>query len=90
MKNWTTAHFVIWGLVVLLLIVHQDNWNWTDGTLVFGFIPIGLFYHACISIGASITWFLATKFAWPTDLASDVVASTEPGSKSSSSEGAGK
>lgn len=55
-------HF-IWGLVVLLLIVHQDNWFWDDTTLVFGFMPIGLLYHAGISVAAGVTWFLATKFA---------------------------
>ncbi|WP_182870447.1 DUF3311 domain-containing protein [Rhodopirellula sp. JC639] len=59
--------WIIAALVVLLLILHQDNWFWTDDTLVFGFIPIGLFWHACISIGASLTWALATVIAWPLD-----------------------
>ena len=58
------------ALVLLLLILHQDNWLWSDGTLVFGFLPIGLVWHAGISIAASITWFLATKLAWPLDDAS--------------------
>ncbi len=60
--------YVIWGLVVLLIILHQDNWLWENDRLVFGFMPIGLFYHASISLAASVTWFLATKFAWPTEL----------------------
>ena len=51
--------------MILLLILHQDNWFWTDDTLVFGFMPIGLLWHALISIGASLTWALATKIAWP-------------------------
>lgn len=63
--------YVIWGLVALLLVLHQDNWNWDDGTLLFGFMPVGLFYHACISIAATIVWFLATKFIWPVDLQQD-------------------
>ena len=58
---------VIIALVILLLILHQDNWFWTSDTLLFGFMPIGLFWHACISIGATCTWFLATKIAWPFD-----------------------
>ena len=58
---------IIAGLVLLLLVLHQDNWFWTDDTLVFGFMPIGLFWHACISIAASATWWLATKIAWPLD-----------------------
>ena len=56
---------IIAGLVLLLLILHQDNWFWTDNTLLIGFMPIGLFWHACISIAATLTWFLATKIAWP-------------------------
>ena len=60
--------YAIWGLVVLLVILHQDNWLWDNDRLVFGFVPIGLFSQACISIAAAVTWFLATKFAWPTEL----------------------
>ena len=58
--------YVVWGLVVLLIILHQDVWLWENGTLVGGFMPITLLYHACISLAAGFTWFLATKFAWPT------------------------
>ena len=68
MKQIRPGVLFIGILVLLLLILHQDNWNWDSRTLVFGFMPIGLFYHACISLAASITWALATKFAWPQDL----------------------
>lgn len=54
-------------LILVLLILHQDNWFWNDDTLVLGFLPIGLFWHACISIAAALTWFLATRIAWPVD-----------------------
>ena len=60
-------HKVVWALVILLVILHQDNWFWDDETLVFGFMPIGLFYHACISMAASATWLLAVKQFWPFD-----------------------
>ena len=69
MKKKSPLAFLVWGLVLLLLIIHQDNWFWDDNTLVFGFMPIGLLYHACISIGAATTWYLATLFAWPEELA---------------------
>ena len=59
--------YVVWGMVLLLIVLHQDVWFWNDRTLVFGFMPITLFYHACISVAAGFTWFLATKFAWPLD-----------------------
>ena len=53
---------------MLLVILHQDNWLWEDDRLVFGFLPITLLYHAGISLGAGITWYLATVFAWPQGL----------------------
>lgn len=68
---------VVWGLVVLLLILHQDNWLWDDDRLIFGFMPVTLLFHAGISVGAGVTWFLATKFAWPTYL--DDSSSSEGG-----------
>ena len=53
-------------LILVLLVLHQDNWFWTDGRLVFGFIPMGLFYHACLSVAAALMWWWATKYCWPT------------------------
>ncbi len=63
--------FVVWGLVLLLVVIHQDVWNWNNDRLVFGFLPVTLAYHACISIGASVAWFLAINFAWPEGLDDD-------------------
>ena len=57
--------FWIWSLVAFLLIIHQDNWFWTDDTLVFGFMPVGLLYHAGISVAAACLWFAAVCFIWP-------------------------
>jgi len=59
--------YVVWLLVLLLVVLHQDNFLWDDTTLVFGFMPITLLYHMGISVGAAFTWYLATKFAWPLD-----------------------
>ena len=57
----------VWALVLFLIIAHQDIWLWDDTTLVFGFLPVALAYHACISLAAGFTWYLATCFCWPTD-----------------------
>lgn len=62
---------VVWGLVVLLVILHHDVWLWDNDTLVGGFMPVTLLYHAGISLAAGITWYLATVFAWPTIIESD-------------------
>ncbi len=40
--------------VVLLYVLHQDFWFWRDARpLVFGFLPIGLFYHAAFTVASS-------------------------------------
>lgn len=71
-------------LIALLLILHQDNWYWTNDTLVGGFMPIGLLYHAGISLAAAFVWFLTTLFIWPKEVELDDEALVH----SSSEEGA--
>jgi uncharacterized protein DUF3311 len=59
--------------VVALYILHQDFWFWrTAYPLVFGFVPIGLFYHACFSCAAALLMWLLVKFAWPSNLEREV------------------
>lgn len=60
---------IIPGIIVALIILHQDFWWWDDhNPLVFGFIPIGLAWHAGISLAAVLTAFLAVKFCWPAEV----------------------
>ena len=66
--------WIITAIVLVLLILHQDHWFWESDYLVFGFMPIGLFWHVCISSAASLTWVLATVIAWPLDEESSAVA----------------
>jgi hypothetical protein len=70
---------LLWVFVLVLVVLHQDNWFWTDDRLIFGFLPIGLFYHACISIAASAMWWWATIYCWPQglDIEPDDLASEE-------------
>ena len=58
----------VWLIAAALFVLHQDLWFWNDPTLLFGFMPIGLAYHALFSIVAAVLWFLAVKFAWPAHL----------------------
>ena len=60
--------YTVWILIVLLLVLHQDYWQWSNTTLDFGFLPRTLTYHVGISIAAAIVWMLATKFCWPDGL----------------------
>ena len=58
---------------VLLYFLHQDFWYWrTAQPLVFGFVPIGLFYQACFSVAAALLMWLLVRFAWPTHLEEEI------------------
>lgn len=59
--------YVIWLLIILLVLLHQDVWFWSDGRLVLGFLPVGLAYHMGLTVAASVTWWLATLMIWPAD-----------------------
>ena len=55
--------------VVGLLALHQDFWFWrTAEPLVFGVLPIGLFYHAAFTLAAALLMWLLAKHAWPAHL----------------------
>ena len=55
--------------VFAVYLVHQDFWNWTRvEPLLFGFLPIGLWYHAAYSLFASALMWLLVKLAWPKSL----------------------
>ena len=58
--------------VAALYILHQDIWFWRSSYLVFGFMPIGLFYQGCFSIAASLLMWLLVTFAWPSHLEQEV------------------
>ena len=79
MRNWLLA-----ALVVALYLLHQDVWFWDAARpLVFGFLPVGLFYHAVYSLAvAGLMWALV-RFAWPAHLEADAesppAASEAPG-----------
>jgi hypothetical protein len=58
---------------ITLYLLHQDVWFWgVARPLVFGFLPIGLFYHACFSIACSLFMWLLVKYAWPAHLEQEV------------------
>jgi Protein of unknown function (DUF3311) len=59
--------------VIVLYVLHQDVWFWrTAHPLVFGFIPIGLFYHACFAVAASLLMWMLVRYAWPSHLEEEV------------------
>jgi len=58
--------------VAALYILHQDIWFWRSSHLVFGFLPVGLYYHGLFSIAASLLMWLLVTFAWPSHLEHEV------------------
>jgi hypothetical protein len=55
-------------LIAAVYVLHQDLWFWKDADLIFGFIPVGLAYHAGSSILAAVMMAILVKTAWPAHL----------------------
>ena len=64
-------------LVIIVYLLHQDFWLWSNRSLVLGILPIGLAYHAGYSLLAAGMMALLVKFAWPAELESDVPESVD-------------
>ena len=64
---------ILWAVVILALYaLHQDLWFWrTAQPLVFGFLPIGLAYHALYCLAAAALMWALTTYAWPALLEQD-------------------
>ena len=70
------------AIIVLLIILHQDWWWWESTSLVFGVVPVGLAYHACVSLVAGVLWALAVKYCWPEEASAELTefpVSAKPG-----------
>jgi hypothetical protein len=66
--------------IVALYLLHQDIWFWRDARpLVFGFLPVGLAYHAAYCIGVSALLWVLTRVAWPSHLERGVPDATRDG-----------
>jgi len=68
------------GLATLALyLLHQDVWLWRSARpLVFGFLPIGLFYHAAYCLLAAALMRLLVVHAWPAHLERGLELDVEP------------
>jgi len=62
-------HWFAAAAAAALYVLHQDIWFWRDARpLVFGFLPIGLFYHAAFTLACSALLWLMVKLVWPAHL----------------------
>jgi hypothetical protein len=56
-------------LTAAIYALHQDIWFWRAARpLVFGFLPIGLAYHAAYTLGLSVFLWWLVKRHWPVHL----------------------
>lgn len=57
--------------IVALYLLHQDFWFWRAARpLVFGFLPVGLAYHALYCLAVTGLMWTLTRMAWPSHLES--------------------
>jgi hypothetical protein len=62
-------------IVAALCVAHQDFWYWREARpLVFGFLPIGLFYHAAFTVAMSAGMWMLVRLVWPAHLEEDASA----------------
>jgi predicted exporter len=56
-------------VIVLLYALHQDFWLWRSARpLVFGFLPVGLAYHAAFTLVVAAFLAVLVRWAWPSHL----------------------
>jgi hypothetical protein len=56
-------------MAAVLYALHQDFWFWRGARpLVFGFLPIGLFYHAAYTVATSALMLVLVRWYWPAHL----------------------
>jgi hypothetical protein len=64
-----TMRRTAFAIVAALYVLHQDLWFWGQARpLVFGVLPIGLFYHAAYTVAVSLVLWGLVTFLWPAHL----------------------
>lgn len=65
--------YVVYGLLLLLYVLHTDVWYWNDSRIVLG-LPIGITYHVLWTLMVTGAFGLAVRHIWP-----DELEAAEPG-----------
>ena len=58
---------VVYALLALLYLLHNDVWYWNDPAIVLG-LPIGITYHLVWTLAVSLCFGLVVRYAWPEEL----------------------
>ncbi len=72
MKKW----FVIVAILILL-IAHQDYWQWERNDLILGFVPYNMAYHIGVSVVTAVVWIIVCFCFWPEQSVSDFPSEKE-------------
>ena len=66
----------LYAALLILALLHHDFWLWDDSTLLLGFLPVGLAYHALYCIATSLLMYLLVTRAWPDE--AEAFANNDP------------
>jgi hypothetical protein len=58
------AAWLLYALLGVLYLLHNDLWLWNDGRLMLG-LPVGLVYHLFFCVAVSAVLGLLVLYAWP-------------------------
>ena len=65
-----------------VLVLRHDYWNWdTPHPLLFGFLPVGLWWQGMVSVLACGMMWLMVRFAWPGELEEEVIRMKDEGGR---------
>jgi len=59
--------YAVYGLLLLLYVLHTDVWYWNDSRIVLG-LPIGITYHVLWTLLVTVVFGLMVRHAWPDEL----------------------
>ncbi len=64
----TQVQWVGWLALLTPAVLMFDFWNWSGtGPLLFGWIPVGLWWPAVMTVLAAPLYWFAFKYVWPDD-----------------------
>ena len=65
--------FLLTLAAATVLVLRHDYWFWdTPYPLLFGFLPVGLWWQGLVSILAAVLMALMVRFAWPQELEDEI------------------
>lgn len=78
LRRVRTKSWVAVLLIAVMYALHQDIWFWRTPSVVFGILPIGLFYHAVYTLATSLLLWLLIRLIWPSHLERETADRSSP------------